>query len=1105
MADNASSLTARSRLSDFNSICKLGSGSFGTVYKVRRIVDNSIYVIKDVRIGELSFREQEEAINEVNILAGIDSPYIVGYCDSFIEDGSLHIVMEYCNRGDLQALVKKAKAKDISCLKEDVTWNLGLQVILGLYHLHEQHILHRDLKSANVFLKKDDSQKYFSVKIGDLGVAKLLETSTAFAQTIVGTPYYLSPELVKDEPYRDKSDCWALGVLLYECCTLKHPFEARNQCALIMKIIQAPVKPPPSNLVSTELSRLILWLLQKDPLKRPNIKEILCEDFIQSKLIEHGYEIPNDILKENATYELSNDPTINNSSSSSSITSHNRVHHDEEKKETGTINIEDKNISEDYTVRANRIYADDNMATVDNNKNINPFAAGGSSAVADAKDIDLVSRKRNDTKSTALDAVEVDNTPNSNGQITTTRASTGPKIARLPHRANPGSSQNNPVRGDRVRGGVKAVRTTSSRVLTRHQVQPTAVVTQETNSESDTNTNTNSVSSATTSSESNTMQVYANEEKYESNLSASKVESQAILTLSNSRKLKASDGNGNAAMTQHSNIIDSEVDECIGDTEGGDLYEPDFEERENNLYTDAKDSANDNNNDNDNSAKDASTPRSPRSERLSQDATINQQLRPQIQVQSQPQIVSRKNSGYSDGFESEDDTQAKVANHYHNNINNNDADRVEVEIDVKVVNGLNHEVKDDAADIPIAILHTKSDADSKGLPLNSQSNHTSHTSNHSTFDTVHTYLSDNSNRNSDSYANFNTNGGGDDAPNSPANAHLSVQLNAMSIIDNALDTALAAYDDDFEDYDDELDNLYEHQDGSSSFVGKITNTRTKKLTRTGEEEATTTHEDIDDNNEYDDDDGDDGDDGNGGALSAEYLAHFGGNKGDYSNRNVPSLAPSKENDDDDAPYMEDQFKASLRLNNSDSKNVGHLDVKGAYEHGDGDGENSENDISNGQMSNDSLEDANANDANDDQETQTQIEEMLYWIGDTRDILVQSLGKEIFTEIYNLCKNNMSVDDESNGDGNGDGAGNGHGLNPSSSKDSTYLHDIQKKLQEHLNASLEGVLGTVMQVKALLAWEDELARKNKSIDNNSNNINISSGKSDINEPNFLKAF
>lgn len=98
---------------------------------------------------------------------------------------------------------------------------LLIRYTLGLHYLHGKKILHRDLKAANVFLMKDRDHPFFLVKIGDLGVAKLLDTSTAFAQTIVGTPYYLSPELCADQPYRDKSDCWALGVLLYEV-SLRH-------------------------------------------------------------------------------------------------------------------------------------------------------------------------------------------------------------------------------------------------------------------------------------------------------------------------------------------------------------------------------------------------------------------------------------------------------------------------------------------------------------------------------------------------------------------------------------------------------------------------------------------------------------------------------------------------------------------------------------------------------------------------------------------------------------------------------------------------------------------------------------------------------------------
>jgi len=97
-------------------------------------------------------------------------------------------VMEFCNRGDLQNLIKKAKDKNVAGLKEDVIWSITSQIMLGLHYLHKKNILHRDLKSANVFLTKDETKSHYLVKIGDLGVAKLMDTSTALANTIVGTP-----------------------------------------------------------------------------------------------------------------------------------------------------------------------------------------------------------------------------------------------------------------------------------------------------------------------------------------------------------------------------------------------------------------------------------------------------------------------------------------------------------------------------------------------------------------------------------------------------------------------------------------------------------------------------------------------------------------------------------------------------------------------------------------------------------------------------------------------------------------------------------------------------------------------------------------------------
>lgn len=123
-----------------------------------------------------------------------------------------------------------------------------------------------------------------------------MDATNAFASTVVGTPYYLSPELCRDLPYKDKSDCWALGVLMYECCTLHRPFEARNQCALIMKIIESPVEPPPVERVGPTLRTIIMWLLEKKPENRPSVRELLNEIKVREKIQEYGLELPPEVL-----------------------------------------------------------------------------------------------------------------------------------------------------------------------------------------------------------------------------------------------------------------------------------------------------------------------------------------------------------------------------------------------------------------------------------------------------------------------------------------------------------------------------------------------------------------------------------------------------------------------------------------------------------------------------------------------------------------------------------------------------------------------------------------------------------------------------------------
>jgi NIMA (never in mitosis gene a)-related kinase 1/4/5 len=103
---------------------------------------------------------------------------------------------------------------------------------LALEYVHGRKVLHRDLKTQNIFLTGNNT-----VKLGDFGISKVLENTNRAAMTVVGTPYYMSPEVCQNSPYSYKSDVWALGCVLYELCTLKHAFSADNLLGLVYKIV----------------------------------------------------------------------------------------------------------------------------------------------------------------------------------------------------------------------------------------------------------------------------------------------------------------------------------------------------------------------------------------------------------------------------------------------------------------------------------------------------------------------------------------------------------------------------------------------------------------------------------------------------------------------------------------------------------------------------------------------------------------------------------------------------------------------------------------------------------------------------------------------------
>lgn len=254
----------------------IGRGSFGEVFLVNRKKDQLDYVMKKMSIIGLSDKERESYETEVQLLSELEFPGIVSYLESFVdfESKTLCIIMAYCEGGDLTSHLKSLG--DSRMAEPEVLYHF-VQMALSLHYMHSKNILHRDLKTQNVFMKNG------LMLLGDFGISKVLDGKSGFAQTCIGTPYYMSPELFKNKPYGYKSDIWALGCCLYELATLHHAFEAQSINGLAGKIMKGEY-PPIHPTYSQNLRLLIKSMLLVSPEKRPSIAEILCKPFVQKKI-----------------------------------------------------------------------------------------------------------------------------------------------------------------------------------------------------------------------------------------------------------------------------------------------------------------------------------------------------------------------------------------------------------------------------------------------------------------------------------------------------------------------------------------------------------------------------------------------------------------------------------------------------------------------------------------------------------------------------------------------------------------------------------------------------------------------------------------------------
>nr|XP_054408568.1 serine/threonine-protein kinase Nek11 isoform X11 [Pongo abelii] len=285
---------------------KLGSGSFGTVYlvsdkKAKR--GEELKVLKEISVGELNPNETLQANLEAQLLSKLDHPAIVKFHASFVEQDNFCIITEYCEvslslswvfshlcldpallggkwtgrRGrDLDDKIQEYKqAGKIFPENQIIDW--FIQLLLGVDYMHERRILHRDLKSKNIFLKNN------LLKIGDFGVSRLLMGSCDLATTLTGTPHYMSPEALKHQGYDTKSDIWSLACILYEMCCMNHAFSGSNFLSIVLKIVEGDTPSLPER-YPKELNAIMESMLNKNPSLRPSAIEILKIPYIDEQL-----------------------------------------------------------------------------------------------------------------------------------------------------------------------------------------------------------------------------------------------------------------------------------------------------------------------------------------------------------------------------------------------------------------------------------------------------------------------------------------------------------------------------------------------------------------------------------------------------------------------------------------------------------------------------------------------------------------------------------------------------------------------------------------------------------------------------------------------------
>ena len=274
------------KIEDFEILQILGKGSYGFVAKIRSLKNKKIYAMKQIDLSKVgSDKERQLCKQEIQLLQQLDHPNINKYYKSFINNECLYIIMEFMDNGDISGFINAHK-KFKKPVREEEVWNILLQSMNALSYIHQKKIIHRDIKPANLFMTNNKT-----IKIGDFGVSAKMESlktsvreENFFSGTIVGTPLFMSPEMINNDDYDQKTDVYSMGCAIFELCYFQPPRKAAPSSIPGVIIFQDLEINENKDYYSEQLKKILNEMIEINPEKRLSSKE-LCQK-IRSEYIK---------------------------------------------------------------------------------------------------------------------------------------------------------------------------------------------------------------------------------------------------------------------------------------------------------------------------------------------------------------------------------------------------------------------------------------------------------------------------------------------------------------------------------------------------------------------------------------------------------------------------------------------------------------------------------------------------------------------------------------------------------------------------------------------------------------------------------------------------